>query len=215
MVKILLILVVFLQVSAFSQQSKLSKAVNYLSEFIASDYFKQLKETHNSLSLVDTIYLRAVKYEKYNYSEALLALTFATIPYNVVPIRLLPFVNFTIDYPIITDSESIFLAKNRNLPNRLFYDTPTDNFGDKDKLAHLFGAAFISYTSYLFDFTNLIGYFVEVFEQTFEVQNSVDRRDLDTDKLGDLFGKVLKNSKKILPSDIFLTYSLFNIRYTP
>ncbi len=214
MIKILLVLVV-LHVPAFSQQSKLSKAVNYLSEFIASDYYKQLEKTNNSLSLVDTIYLRAVRYKNYDYSEALLALTFATIPYNVVPIRLLPFVNITIDYPIITDSESIFLAKNRNLPSRLYYDTPTNDFGDKDKLAHLFGAAFISYTSYLFDFTNLIGYFVEVFEQTFEVQNSVDRRDLDTDKLGDLFGKVLRNSKKVLPSDIFLTYSLFNIRYTP
>jgi len=214
MIKILLVLVV-LHVPAFSQQSKLSKAVNYLSEFIASDYYKQLEKTNSSLSLVDTIYLRAVRYKNYDYSEALLALTFATIPYNVVPIRLLPFVNITIDYPIITDSESIFLAKNRNLPSRLYYDTPTNDFGDRDKLAHLFGAAFISYTSYLFDFTNLIGYFVEVFEQTFEVQNSVDRRDLDTDKLGDLFGKVLRNSKKVLPSDIFLTYSLFNIRYTP
>jgi len=70
----------------FPRQSKLSKAVHYLSQFIASDYFLQLKETNNDFALVNSIYFRAVRFTNEDHSEALLSLTFATIPYKEIPI---------------------------------------------------------------------------------------------------------------------------------
>jgi hypothetical protein len=198
-------------INLYPQQSSLSEGVNYLSEFIASDYFNQLKKTNDDLELTDTLFLRAVKFKNFDYSEALLALTFVTVPYNEVPIQF-PLIGI-LDYPLVSANDSVFLQKNKNLPKDLFYDSPKDNFGDKDKLAHFFGSAFISYSSNIFDLGDLIGYFVEVFEQSFKVQSSIDQRDLRTNKLGNIFGEALKKNKNVLPSQIMLIKSLSYFRY--
>ncbi len=208
----LVFLLVFNQ-SVYSQQSKLSKAVNYLSNFISSEYFSELKCNNSDLALTDTIYIRAVKFTNYDYSEALLSLIFTTVPYKRVPIKL-PLINVIVKYPLISASDSIFNKKNDNLPKNLFLDTPNDNFGDKDKLAHFFGSAYISYSSHIFDLGNLIGYFIEVFEDSFKVQSQIDFRDMRANLLGQYFGKYLKEDKNFLPSKIFLFYNLSNIIFT-
>ncbi len=195
-----------------AQQSRLSNSVNYLSEFIASDYFNNLSHKVNDLSLVDTLYRRAVEYRKGDYSEALLSLTLAVVPYKKVPIQL-PLIRTLIQYPLTSANDSVFLLKNKNLPKNLFFDTPDNNFGDKDKLAHFFGSAFLAYNSSIFDLGDLIGYFVEVFEEEFKVQSVIDNRDMMTNKLGYIFGTFLKSDKSILPSDAFLLRTLFYIRY--
>ena len=209
--KIFLILFLFILASIqpyiFSQQSELSKGVNYISEFIASDYFKNLAQTNSDLALADTIYLRAVRFKDYNYSEALLALTFAVIPYKTVPIKI-PLLGLKLNFPLTSDCDSIFALKNKNLPKEFYDDTPTGNYGDKDKLAHFFGSAYISYTSRIFDLGNLIGYFVESFENKFKVQSAVDPRDMMTNTVGQLFGRILKKNKAILPSDVFIIHNL-------
>lgn len=198
--------------NAFSQQSNLSKAVNYLSEFIGSNYFKNLQLTNNDLALTDTIYLRALKYDNNNYQEALFDLTFAVIPYNKVRVEI-PLLDAIVVYSLPSASENIYLMKNKNLPRQFFFDTPQNSYGDKDKLAHFFGSAFITYSSNCFDLGNLIGYFIEVFEQDFEVQNFIDPRDLQTNRLGNIFGAILKFNKKIIPSDVMLIRSLIYLRY--
>ncbi len=205
-------MIVFAPRCAFPQQSDLSKAVNYLSGFIASGYYEQLQQSNDDLALADTIYLRTVKFENYNYSKALFELTFAVIPYNKIYIRL-PLINSIVKFRLTSAPDSIFQLKDENLPKRFFFDTPDDDYGDKDKLAHFFGSAYLSYSSNFFDLTNLIGYFVEVFEQNFEIQNSIDMRDLQTNKLGDIFGEILKKNKNILPSQVMLIRTLFYIRY--
>ena len=191
----------------FPQQSELSKGVNYISGFIASNYFKELSKTNSDLALTDTIYLRAVHYKDYNYSEALLALTFAVIPYKSVPVKI-PLIGIKLNFPLTSDCDSIFVLKNRNLPKEFYDDTPAGNYGDKDKLAHFFGSAYISYTSRIFDLGNLIGYFVESFEDKFKVQSAVDPRDMRTNTIGQLFGRLLKVDKEILPSDVFIIYNM-------
>ena len=209
--KVFLILSLFIIASIqpyiFSQQSELSKGVNYISEFIASDYFKNLAQTNSDLALADTIYLRAVRFKDYDYSEALLALTFAAIPYKTVPIRI-PLLGLKLNFPLTSDCDSIFALKNKNLPKEFYDDTPAGNYGDKDKLAHFFGSAYISYTSRIFDLGNLIGYFVESFENKFKIQSAVDPRDMMTNTLGQLFGRILKKNKAILPSDVFIIHNL-------
>ncbi len=209
--KLVQVLFLVLVINLYPQQSTLSEGVNYLSEFIASDYFINLKKTNNDFELTDTLFLRAVKYKNYDYSEALLALTFATVPYKEVPIQF-PLISI-LNYPLVSANDSVFLKKDENLPKELFYDTPTGNFGDKDKLAHFFGSAFISYSSNIFDLGDLIGYFVEVFEQSFKVQSSIDERDLRTNKLGNIFGDILKKNKSVLPSQVMLMKSLSYFGY--
>jgi hypothetical protein len=202
-----LILIIVSTSSAYSQQSGLSKGVNYLSEFIASDYFIELKATNKDLSLVDSMYLRTIRYYDYDYQEALLALTFATIPFRKVPL-VVPLINARIYYPLISANDSISNLKNQNLPGRLFYDSPTDTGGDKDKLAHFFGNAFIGYAENILKLADVFGYFVEAFEEDFKAQSEVDFRDVDVNWYGVLFGEMLETNKKILPSQIMITRSL-------
>jgi hypothetical protein len=209
----LLLITLVLFSSSFSQQSKLSRTVNYLSDFIASDYFAELKETNSDLALVDSIYLRAVAFTEKDYSEALLALTFATIPYKEMPI-VIPIIKEVIYYPLIAADDSTFNLKNKNLPRYLFYDSPKSNYGDVDKLAHFFGNAFIGYSENIFDLSSLIGYFVESFEESFKVQSKVDYRDLDVNWYGDFFGKLLDKNEELLPSQVMLIRSLKYFRFS-
>lgn len=197
---------------SIAQQSKLSVTINYLSEFISSDYFRNLQKQENHLSLVDTLFHRAVKYRHNDYSEALLSLTLATVPYKEVPI-VIPLLGIIIQYPLTSANDSVFIIKNKNLPAQLFFDTPQNKFGDKDKLAHFFGSAFLAYNSSIFDLGDLIGYFVEVFEEEFKVQSVIDNRDLMTNKLGYMFGTYLKRNKDVQPSNAFLLRTLFYTRY--
>jgi hypothetical protein len=202
----------FVTLFIYPQQSSLSKGVNYLSEFIASDYFEELKYTCNDLQLADSLFLRGVKFYEGNTDEALLALTFATVPYKKVPIQV-PLIKTIIRYPLVSHCDSVFLLKNMHLPSKLYYNTPPGDYGDRDKLAHFFGSAYISNKSNIFDLGDLIGYFVEVFEESFKVQSQIDYRDIETNKLGNLFGEMLKVNKNILPSRILIIPTLKYLRY--
>lgn len=196
-----------------AQQSHLSKTVNHISTYIASEDFLQLKQSIGDLSASDSIFVEAVKYSDNNIGDALLGLMLATVPYRQVPIQL-PIVNSIIYYPLTSADEETFFIKNDNLPRYLFFDTPLNNYGDKDKLAHFFGSAFLSYESHIFDLGKLIGYFVEAFEESFKVQSSADLRDLDVNDYGRIFGEILKENKNALPSQFFLLRSIRYLRIT-
>lgn len=209
-------LLLFLQIILFiqstsTQQSKLSKAVNHLSEYISSERFLELNRTIGDIPSTDSIFSEALKYTGYDYAEALLALTFTTVPYRKVPIQI-PILNIILQYPLISADKTTFQIKNKNLPRYLFLDSPNNEYGDKDKLAHFFGSAFLSYQSHIFDLGELIGYFVEAFEESFKVQSSIDLRDLDVNEYGRLFGKLLRKNKNIMPSQIILLRSIRYIR---
>lgn len=193
--------------SAYCQQSGLSKGVNYLSEFIASDYFIETKKENSDLALVDSIYRRAIEFYENDYTEALLALTFTTIPYQRVPL-VIPLIKVRLYYPLISANDSISNLKNQNLPSKLFYDSPDNDYGDKDKLAHFFGNAFIGYAENILKLADVFGYFVEAFEEDFKAQSEVDFRDVDVNWYGVLFGEMLETNKKILPSQIMTIRSL-------
>jgi hypothetical protein len=191
----------------FPQQSSLSKGVNYLSDFIASEQFLELKNQNNDLALVDSIYSRAIQFYDYDYQEALLTLTFTTIPYSKVPL-VVPIIKSRIFYPLISANDSISTLKNKNLPKKLFYDTPSDIGGDKDKLAHFFGNAYIGYAENILNLADVFGYFVEVFEEDFKSQSKIDFRDMDVNWYGVLFGELLETHKNVLPSQIMTLRSL-------
>jgi len=206
---ILIISIVFRNTSA--QQSHLSKAVNYISSYIASERFINLINGIGDVASADSIYIEAIKFNNGNISDALLTLMLATVPYREVPVQI-PLINSTIYYPLTSADQETFIKKNDNLPRYLFFDSPNNNYGDKDKLAHFFGSAFLSYESNVFDLGKLIGYFVEAFEESFNVQSRVDLRDLDVNEYGRLFGRLLKENKDLLPSQIFLVRSIRFLR---
>lgn len=204
---LIIVIILIASLNTFAQQSQISKAVNHISSFIASKEFLKLKNKIGDVAATDSIFIEAVNYTEGNISEALLSLMLAVVPYNKVPIQV-PLINSTINYPLISADEETFLKKNENLPRYLFFDTPQNDYGDKDKLAHFFGSAYLSFESNIFDLGKLIGYFVEAFEESFKVQSSVDVRDLDVNDYGRLFGTLLKENERLQPSQIFLFRSL-------
>lgn len=194
----------------FSQQSKLSRNVNSISEYIAA--FEYCND-ENDLQIVDSVFNYALRITNNDAPEALLALTFACIPYREVPIQI-PLIGSIVNYPLISADEKTFLKKNEKLPRYLFFDSPQNDYGDKDKCAHFFGSAYLMNGSSIFDLGNLIGYFVEVFEAEFKVQSSIDVRDMQTNKLGQIFGSLLRKNDRVRPSHVLIQPTLFYIRQT-
>lgn len=165
-----------------------------------------MKENSTDLDLVDTLFLRSVKYYNSDYSEALLALTFACLPYKVMNLKLPVFpITLTLHLPAVPNP--LFDIKTKNLPSKLFFDTPKNEFGDKDKLSHFFGNAFIEFNFPFFNLSKFLGIFVEKFEESFYVQGGMDKRDLYVNGLGAKFGKELNRNNNLLPSEILKKYS--------
>lgn len=205
---IFVIIIVLLPQMILAQSDKsLSDAVYHLSEFIASDEFLKLKENNTDLDLIDTIYTRALKYHNGDISETLLTLTFATLPFNKMPVRLPLLGKVNLHLPSV--NKKLFREKVKNLPSKIYFDSPESDFGDKDKVAHFFGNSFLGYNEGFFNLSKFMGIFVELFEASFEVGGGLDRRDILTNNLGELFGKELNKNKKLMPSDIMKLYYLF------
>ncbi|MCU7495133.1 MAG: hypothetical protein HF314_18655 [Ignavibacteria bacterium] len=208
----MILMLSFVHLPLQAQVTRLGGTVDSISRFIASDYFLGLQSHRGSLELTDTLFHHALRLYDGNVSKALLSLTFATVPYKKVPV-ILPLIKLKVDIPFYAPGDSIFHLKNSHLPRDLFYNSPIDEGGDRDKLAHFFGSAYLAYSSGIFDFTKIIGIFVEEFEEKFYIQSSADPRDIAADELGEMFGKALKKNEDVLPSEVLLTYPLIFFRY--
>jgi hypothetical protein len=201
-----------INVSNIAQVTKLGTSVNHLSHFIASKKFVELKVELNDYQQIDLLYKEALKESNGDIGNALFTLTFTVIPYDHIP-AVSPVFKIPVNVPLPHSVDSIFNLKNKNLPKNLFFDTPYNDFGDKDKLAHFFGSAYLSYGASWFDITQIIGIFVEDFEEKFYIQSNSDPRDIRADNLGNMFGIVLKKNKEILPSQVLAVYHLTFFRY--
>jgi len=206
----LTIILTFLIISnLFSQvfiKTDLEKSVNYLVDFVNSNQFKKLKETNSDLALVDTLYLRALKINYGNISETLLSLTFATLPFRKMPLRI-PYLGITFDAKLPSGDPNLLKEKISNLPGKVFIDSPKTKFGDKDKVAHFFGNAYFAYSVSVFNISKFLSLFVELFEDTFKIQGAIDNRDLIANNLGYHFGHELKENSNLLPSVYFSIYN--------
>ena len=199
---ILGILFILLFGENYPQNSKLFCLVDSITKFVSRDDFASLDISDSEKT--DSIYCYALKVSG-NESDALLGLTIALVPHNKIPLTV-PIIGYKIDVPFLSSAEEYFDKKNKNLPKRLFLDGPKNQYGDQDKLAHFFGSAFLSYNLRVLDYSLLIGYFVESFEETFGISR-IDMRDMRANALGAEFGKLIR-TKKIMPSQMFLIYNL-------
>jgi len=193
-----------------AQNHSFEDGVIFLSNYMASDNFKNLDS--KDIYLVDSLYLKADKFYNGNTSEALLALTFATLPFNKMPVTI-PFLNIKLNLKLPSVKAEIFKKKKKNLPGIIYFDSPKLGGQDKDKIAHFFGNAFLKYNIRIINISKFFGIFVEMFESAFKVSGGVDYRDLTTNYIGEFFGYSLRKNKDIKPSDFFKLYSLFYFSY--
>lgn len=206
---IFVILLLFLNKSNCQSANNSSSEENLLalSEFIInSDEYNEL----NELDKIDKLYLESLRLTENNISEALLLLTFATLPYNKVPLQL-PILNFSYMIPLPSPDDFFFIERRRHIPGIVLFES-SERVMDRDKIPHFFGNAFIAYNSTLFNFSKFLGILIELFEETLISGNELDLRDLMLNGLGAMFGYSLRNVEQFKPSEMMKYYSILYFR---
>lgn len=191
----------------------LDESVSYLSGYIISDEFTKIKENNSDLAAIDSLYAEALRFNEGDVSEALLTVTFAALAFEELPIRV-PIINEVIDLPLARVDNKLFSQKIGALPKNLFFNSPKSKFGDKDKITHFFGSAYLAHSVTIFNLSKFMGIFIELFEATFKVEGHMDFRDMQINNLGEFYGVSLHKNSKLMPSHALQYYNLFYFRIT-
>jgi len=184
----------------------LEAGVNFVADLICSEEFIQIRKANSDLDAIDSLFSKTKAFYNDDISEALLALTLGTLPYSEMPL-VIPLFNSNMNVPLPTKRNNMDL-KIKNLPSHFMIDSPKNHFGDKDKLAHFFGNAYLEYSIPIFNVSDFMSIFVEKFEESFKVEGALDKRDLQVNKLGKEFGRLLLNDTSTLPSVVLTNKSL-------
>lgn len=165
--------------------------------YIRDPRFRILTERCGDLRAVDGIYLKALKIADHDIARALFLSLMGTLEHQSVEFKV-PVVGI-LGVPLTFEEDSLFTLRRRNLPSRLYRDTPPE--GDKDKLQHFFASAYLTYSSDSPDLARQSGNFVEWGESKFIAGGVDDPRDKRANKQGEAFGRDLLVVKTLLPSD--------------
>ena len=173
-----------------------------LKDFIRSKTFRAIRLAYGDVRAVDAVYVRAMQMTNNNTAMALLLAAIATFDHRLVGLKVPVFQLF---FPLSNESLEQFNWRVNNLPVQLYADTPPS--GDRDKLQHFFGSAFLTFIFESRDVAERFGDFVEEGEDTFIVDGVLDNRDLRADRQGQDFGIALLGDNNRLPSK-FLKFQI-------
>ncbi len=174
-----------------------------LREYVRSEDFAGLRRSHGDLCGVDAIYQEALRLSWNNRAEALLIAAFASFDHRRVGVRM-PLLGPLLWLPLTSEFEEDFDARVRSLPSKLYPDTPPDRAGDRDKLQHFFGSAFLAYIDGEDQPAHDIGDFVEWGEERFIVGGVNDERDKRSNAQGRRFALRLLEDESVLPSEFMM-----------
>jgi hypothetical protein len=175
----------------------LIKETKQIRAYIRDPRFVVLVKRCSDVQAMDFIYLKALKISGHNLSRALFLSMIACLEHQNVDVKV-PIVG-SLGIPLTFEEDSIFKARYANLPSRLYPDTPRE--GDRDKLQHFFGSAYIAYSSESRELARTSGNLIEWGEAQFVVGGVDDPRDRRSNKQGERFGHDLLTVKNLLPSD--------------
>jgi hypothetical protein len=170
-----------------------------LRNFISSDFFANYKTKYGDRAAIDQIFKYALWITDNDISQSLFISSIATLPYKKTPAKL-PVINFDVMFYFSLESDYNFKKRFDNLPSHFLVDSPTDKFGDKDKLPHFFGSSFLSYSSDTGLLSQIIGDLIELGEAFFSLEGYNDERDKKMNKLGAKFGLDLLRNNYHTPS---------------
>lgn len=171
-------------------------------DFLSDDYFKNYKIKFGDKKAIDEIYNYALWLTDNDIAQSLFIITLATLPYKKTPAKI-PILNFDIMFYFSLESEDNFKRRFDNIPSHFLIDSPLNYFGDKDKLPHFFGSAFLSYISDTKLLSKYVGEMIEIGEAFFNLEGYYDERDTKMNKLGSEFGLDLVRNNLNNPSYYF------------
>jgi len=169
-----------------------------MKSFIRSKTFKRIRKRYGDLVAADAVYIRAMNLTNNNTAVALLLSALACFDHRLVGLKV-PI--FSLFFPLSDESESEFARRVANLPSKLYSDTPPYSSGDRDKLQHFFGSAFVSFIFESEGSADRVGTFVEKGEDAFIVGGVMDDRDMRANTQGGAFGTALLEDNRHLPSE--------------
>jgi len=172
-----------------------------LKSFIRSGTFKQLRLQVGDLKSIDAIFIRAMKLTNNNTAVALFLSTVACFDHRTIGLNVPVFALF---FPLSNESGAEFKERVANLPRKLYADTPRGKIGDRDKLQHFFGSAFIAYAFESSEPAERASDFIENGEEAFIVDGTLDTRDIRANRQGQRFGLALLKNHCQLPSEYFV-----------
>lgn len=209
-IKVLIPLILyFLFQNSVSYSQGLEEGVNFAVNFLVSEKFENIKLNKGANPAIDSLFSETVKFFNGDISEALLALTFGTLSFDEMPLSI-PVINLKTAIKLPVGPPSLFNKKYNAVPGYIFFDSSPNGYGDKDKVAHFFGSAYLAYSERVLNISKFMGILVELFEESFKVQGKIDNKDIIADNLGELFGDALKENKDVKPSNALSVYLLLH-----
>jgi hypothetical protein len=175
----------------------------HIRQYILDEQFQVLRNRCGDMRTIDAIYLKSLKIADYNIARALFLSLMAVLEHRKVDVKM-PIVS-SLKVPLTFEKDSIFSVRIKHLPTHVYSDSPITPEGDRDKLQHFFGSAYLSYSSEAPEFTRTLGNLIEWGEPVFIVGGTDDPRDKRANKQGESFGRDLLVVKILLPSD-YLTF---------
>lgn len=167
--------------------------------YVRDARFAELKKLCGDMRAVDAIYIKALRITEYNIARALFLSMMAVLEHQNVDVKM-P-ITGSVRLPLTFEEDSLFHARLANLPKRIYRDSPQEEHGDRDKLQHFFGSAYLAYASESPEFARSTGNVIEWGEAKFVVGGVDDPRDKRANQQGEAFGKDLLIVKTLLPSD--------------
>ena len=172
-----------------------------LKDFIRSDEFAQVRRSYGDLCAVDAMFEKSLELSWNNVYEALLITFVGTMDHRTFGVRL-PIVGDLLWFPLTSECPEGFGARVHALPTKIYPDTPNGPAGDRDKLQHFFGSAFLTFLFESRGAAERIGGFIEWGEERFIVDGALDERDFRANQQGVEFGLRLLEDRSVRPSDL-------------
>jgi hypothetical protein len=154
------------------------------------------------LGRLDALFDAALAICHDNVADALLVAALASLPYKRFP-AVIPLAGISVTVPVSLESDGQYQQRLRNLPSMLLPDSPAS--GDRDKLPHFFGSAWLQMLLKSAPLACDIGILVEWCEQTFKLEGAADERDLLVNGLGARFADRIMEGRDAAPSRAFLS----------
>ena len=173
-----------------------------LKSFIRSETFSQIRTCFGDLRAIDAIYIRAMQLTNNNTAVTLLLATIAAMDHRDVGFRV-PL--FQISLPLSGESAEDFDRRVNNLPRQFYVDGPRSPTGDRDKLQHFFGSAFVTFLFESREPAERIGNFIEMGEEAIVISGELDERDERANRQGQDFGLALLKNNQRTPSSFIIT----------
>jgi hypothetical protein len=171
-----------------------------IKEYVCGDEFAALRTAEGDGAAVDALYAEALDLSWGNTGEALLLCLVATMDHRRVELTL-PLAGIVIPVPLTGEFEEEFVQRRNALPVRLYADSPRTVAGDRDKLQHFFGSAYLVVLSESESGADAVGYFVERGESRFVPGETIDARDIRANRQGQRFGRAILTGLTARPTE--------------